>query len=101
MAAGSINQIKKAFPACFAINGFSTCANKEINDTLKQQPGADIDFKSTANKKACWSVEVKGAVDDEGGTQCVDFDSTGALINYFKDGTASKHGTCTAAGVYS
>ena len=54
MAEGSINQIKKAFPACFAVNGFSTCANEEINNTLKEQAGADIEFKSTANKKACW-----------------------------------------------
>ena len=98
VAQGTINIIKKAFVSCRALNSFALCATATINGTLEQQDDAPITHVVNGTTAACWSVAVENAVDDTGGTKCVQFGSTNTTPTAeTSDGTSSKDGTCTAS----
>ena len=67
VALGSINQIKKAWAACIAVNSYTTCNTSGIDGTIQQQPGAMIGHNS-GSMGVCWLVTVDTA------KACVDFD---------------------------
>ena len=60
VAMGSINQIKKAFAACVAIDPYATCNVPDIAMTLQQQPGATVVHTHATNAMGigCWLVTV-------------------------------------------
>ena len=56
---GTINQIKKAFPACLSLSGFNDCATQTISDTLEFQDGPTVDYtedSATAATSICWRI---------------------------------------------
>ena len=77
VVSATLLQIKKAFPVCLTVNDFASCADADINGTLKSQTGAGISHgKDTGNTKSCWLV----SVDNEKFTGCVEYDNSGSGI---------------------
>ena len=71
----SLNQIKKAFPACLAVNNYAACATAGVKGTILAQQGATIGeelLKGTApSRKSCWLVTAenkKGCIQFDEGT---------------------------------
>jgi len=90
----SLNNINKAFKACFAVEDFAKCATDNIDKTLEAQPGVTIGGGTKGTAKRCFSVTLDtGVVADQGHLGCITFDGDGSLSSKTVDDSTNK-GTC-------
>ncbi len=69
----SINVIQKSFAGCLAVENFATCADNNINNTVRAPAGVSIDQEQdTGNTKTCLEIKLPGDADYNA---CVQFDN--------------------------
>ena len=113
MARVQINEIEKAFIACYREREFSPykesgnwvkpsdCLDDTIQGALETSPEIKVSFKKdSGNSKGCWSVKMEGSSDDKRGVQCIDFKlSERGKKNKHKEDDGTATGLCSATGV--